>query len=455
MVLRARALFGSTSARFVGIFFLSQLLLTGGILTFVQISSETTLVAEQKALVGELRDGLMADYHNGGQSRLISQIKTRLQTMHAADTVILLASGNDIIAAGNLGAWPTVVPKSTEWQIINLYRIDSDRPEAMGVIATPLPGGAHLLTGHVIEGSLRLSQVNFEAMIGAFLFAVPIAMSLALFLSRLINKRVRSIAATADAFGSGDLSRRVQLDGSDDAFDTLGHSVNAMLERIEGLVSELRIVTDGLAHDLRSPITRIKSTLERAMIDTHDQVALTALDKVSVEAETLLSMLTTALQISRAEAGVGREGFVETDVSVLLDDLVEIYGPVAEDQGMILSSSAPVGLTTSLHRELLSQALGNLIENALKYAPGSRHIILGATQEDGRLILDVSDGGPGIPENRHADALRKFGRLDPARNIAGSGLGLSLVEAVAKLHGGQITLEDNFPGLRVVISIKP
>lgn len=455
MVLRARAFFGSTSARFVVIFFLSQLLLTGGILTFVQISSETTLVSEQKALVGELRDGLIADYQTGGQPRLISQIKTRLQTMHAADTVILLAHGDGRIAAGNLGAWPTVLPKSTQWQIITLYRIGSDRPEAMGVIATPLPGGARLLTGHVIEGSLRLAQVNFVAMIGAFLLAIPIAMLLALLLSRLINKRVRSIAATADAFGSGDLSRRVSLDGSDDAFDTLGHSVNAMLERIEGLVSELRIVTDGLAHDLRSPITRIKSTLERAMIDTQDQVALNALAKVSVEAETLLSMLTTALQISRAEAGVGREGFVETDVSVLLRDLVEIYGPVAEDQGMVLSSSAPAGLTISLHRELLSQAVGNLIENALKYAPGSRHIILGATQEDGRLNLDVSDGGPGIPENRHADALRKFGRLDPARNIAGSGLGLSLVEAVAKLHGGQITLEDNFPGLRVVISIKP
>lgn len=453
MNLRWLASFKSTTARFVALVFVAQLVLTGGILAFVQSSSQATLTQEQQALVGELRDDLVSDYKTGGERLLISQIETRLQTTHVSDSVILLVRAGGAIASGNLGAWPTVVPKSTPWQVITLYRKGNARPETMGVIATQLPGGAHLLTGHVIDGNLRLASVNEKAMLGAFLLAIPLAMLLSLAFGYIINQRVRTITATTQAVGSGDLSHRVALDGSGDSFDRLGQGVNAMLERIEQLVSELRVVTDGLAHDLRSPITRLTSTLERAMIDTRDATALAALEKVSVEAEILLSMLSTALQISRAEAGVGRDRFVETDVPAMLNDLVEIYGPVAEDKGMELSCDAPFGLKVLLHRELMSRALGNLIENALKYANGGRHIMVAAEKQGGALILSVADDGPGIPENRRAEALRKFGRLDPARHVAGSGLGLSLVEAVAKLHGGSLALEDNAPGLKIVLTV--
>jgi signal transduction histidine kinase len=444
----------STSARFVALIFLSQLVLTGSVLTFVQRSSQATLTQEQQALVSELRSNLVSDYKVGGEPLLISQIKARLQTVRPSDSVILLTRVNGTIASGNLGAWPTVVSKSTPWQVITLYRKGNPRPETMGVIATPLPGGSNLLTGHVIDGNLRLARVNKKAMIGAFLLAIPLAMLLSLAFGYIIKQRVLTITSTTRAVGSGDLSHRVALDGSGDSFDKLGQGVNAMLERIEALVSELRVVTDGLAHDLRSPITRLTSTLERAMIDTCDTTALAALEKVSVEAGTLLSMLSTALQISRAEAGVGRDRFVETDVSAMLNDLVEIYGPVAEDQDIVISSDAHAGLKVLLHRELISRALSNLIENALKYATGGHHIVMIADRAEDDLILSVADDGPGIPEARRAEALRKFGRLDPARHVSGSGLGLSLVEAVAKLHGGLVVLDDNMPGLRVVMTIK-
>ncbi len=446
-------LFRSTTARFIALLFLSQLLLTGGILAFVQRSSEATLVDEQKELVTELRDGLVAGYREGGEGQLVKLIDARLQAVQTEVAVILLARADGTIVTGNLGAWPTIVPKSTPWKMIDLYRTSVDHPEPMGVIATLLPDGRHLLTGHVIDGQAKLAQLNQEARIGALLLAVPLALLMALVLGRIINRRVSAIASTAEAVGQGDLSHRVILDGSGDAFDSLGHGVNAMLERIETLVSELRIVTDGLAHDLRSPITRLKSTLERAIIDTDDPVALSALEKVSTESETLLAMLSTALQISRAEAGIGRERFVETDVREMLQDLAEIYGPVAEDQGMVLSSKAPAGLKLMLHRELISQALGNLIENALKYAQGGTRITLSAETAPNGIAFCVADDGPGIPEERRAEAQKKFGRLDPARNIAGSGLGLSLVEAVAKLHGGTIVLEDNAPGLKITLTI--
>jgi len=169
---------------------------------------------------------------------------------------------------------------------------------------------------------------------------------------------------------------------------------------------------------------------------------------------TLLAMLSTALQISRAEVGIGRDRFIETDLSALLADLVEIYGPVAEDQGMILTCSAPKDLTLAVHRELLSQALGNLIENALKYAHGGGKISLTALAIPNGVLLSVADDGSGIPEELRNEARKKFGRLDPARSISGAGLGMALVEAIAKLHGGDITLEDNAPGLKVVMTIK-
>lgn len=453
MGLRWGALLRSTIARFILLLFLSQLALTGGVLYFVRQSSEATLLREQKELVVGIRDDLVAGYREGGERQLVELIGARLQAVETEVPVILLIRGDGTVLAGNLGAWPTVIPKPTTWKAVNLYRTSSQRPEPMGLIATSLPGGEFLLTGHVIDGSVRLKNLNREAMIGALLLTIPLALLLAVLLGRMINARVGRIAATAEAVGGGDLTHRVTLDGSGDSFDALGHGVNAMLDRIETLVGELRIVTDGLAHDLRSPITRLKSTLERAIIDTHDPVALGALEKVSVEAETLLAMLSTALQISRAEAGIGRDRFVETDVPAMLADLVELYGPVAEEQGMVLSCNTPGELTVSLHRELIGQALGNLIENAIKYAQGGRKIALAAIPARDGVTLSIADDGPGIPEARRSEALKKFGRLDPARTISGSGLGLSLAEAVARLHGGDMALEDNAPGLRVVLTI--
>lgn len=454
MHLHWRAITRSTTARFIALIFVSQLALTGGILFFVRQSSEATLLSEQKELIAELRDGLIAGYRQGGERQLIGQIAARLREVETHIPVILLTRRDGEILAGNLGAWPTVIPKSTKWQSVILYRTNSDHPEQMGVMTTTLPGGETLLTGHVIDGAARLNRLNREAMFGALLLAIPLALLLAVILARLIAARVRDIAGTAEAVRKGELSHRVKQYHSGDSFDRLGQGMNFMLDRIEMLVTELRIVTDGLAHDLRSPITRIKSVLERAMIDTNDPAALRALESVSAEAETLLAMLSTALQISRAEAGIGRERFTETDIESLLTDLVEVYGPVAEDKGMVISSNVSEKMILPLHRELVSQALGNLIENAVKYAHGGRRIVLSAAPIANGAALSVDDDGPGIPAERFAEARRKFGRLDPARGSSGSGLGLSLVESVARLHGGGIVLEDNAPGLKVVLTIQ-
>jgi signal transduction histidine kinase len=245
----------------------------------------------------------------------------------------------------------------------------------------------------------------------------------------------------------------VPVTGSGDAFDALGGAINTMLDRIQSLVSELRLTTDGLAHDLRSPVTRLKAALDRAMLETEDPVAVAALESVASESEALLDMLSTALLISRTQAGIGREQLHAIDVQAFLLDLSEVYGPLAEDQDFTIAVEAEPGLTLNLHRQLASQAIGNLIENALRYAEGGKQITLSAARKGETVELAVADDGPGIPPDRHAEALRRFGRLDPSRHSGGSGLGLSLVEAVARLHGGEVALEDNRPGLRVVLRL--
>ncbi len=444
----------STTTRFILLVFVLQLLATATILFFVHEASERALEGEQRALVTELHDDLVAGYTEGGQANLVKLIDARIAAVRSDVAVILLTSPKGEPIAGNIATWPTVISYRTKWRTLDLYRMTSDRPEHIGLITSVLPNGAHLLSGHVIDGDLLLARINQEAMIAAFGLAIPLTLLIALILARVINGRVRSISHTTEAVGSGDLTERVFLDGSGDAFDVLGTGVNIMLDRIENLIGELRIVTDGLAHDLRSPITRLKSVVEQACIDVKDPVAITALERVSTEAETLLSMLTTALEISRAEAGIGRERFVTVDVATLLSDVVEVYGPVVEEQGFTLTVDAPDKLEVSLHRELMSQSLANLIENALKYAEGGHRIVVSARQTEFGLMIAVADDGVGIAQDRYSDAIRRFGRLDPARHITGSGLGLSLVEAVARLHGGYTAMDDNLPGLRVTLTLK-
>jgi signal transduction histidine kinase len=441
----------SVTARFVIVAFLVQLTVTGAILLFVQQSSERALAAEQKALVAELRDDLVSAWRAGGDAGLRRLIDVRLEQAHASAPVILLATANEDPIRGNLGDWPTVIPAQTDWRTIELYRTGSDRAELMGVSSTILPNGERLLAGHVISASVRLARVNQEAITAALVIGVVLALLSALLIGRVLSNQIQGVVTTARDVGEGRLGRRVETDGSGDAFDALGQSVNAMLDRIEALVSQLRMMTDGLAHDLKSPVTRIKVALERAIVETEDETALAALERVSGEAETLLGMLSTALLISRAEAGIGRDRFVDTDLAALLEDLSEVYGPLAEDRGFEIAVEAEVGLHAPVHRELMGQAIGNLIENATKYAEGGHRITVRAAREGGGIALSVADDGPGIPAERRAEALRRFGRLDPARHVTGSGLGLSLVEAVARLHQGSFTLEDAGPGLRAVV----
>lgn len=254
----------------------------------------------------------------------------------------------------------------------------------------------------------------------------------------IIDRRVDRIVQTAAGVRAGDIGRRVPLDGSGDSFDQLGRAINGMLDRISGLLSELRLLTDSMAHDLRSPLTRLRARIDRAVLAQDADAMRGALDGVSREADQLLGMLATALEISRAEAGIGRDRFAPVDLANTLTDLAELYEPLVEDASRSLALVINERPVVEAHRELLGQAISNLIDNALKYGAGRLTLFL-STDAD-MVIIGLSDEGLGIPEARQEEALRRFGRLDAARSEGGAGLGLSLVSAVAQLHGGTLRL---------------
>lgn len=450
---RLRAFARSSMVRIAAVIFLAEVALAAGLLLFVEQTSRQAFLAEQQDEVARLRDDLIAADAQGGRTALVRLIDDRLVLAEARIAVILLTDRSGRPLAGNLNAWPTVLPARLRWREMELYRRGARRPELMGVSATVLPGGDRLLTGYVISFGRRLREIDREAMAATMALAVPVALVVAMLLGRMIAVRVGAIAQTASAVAAGRMDDRVPLSGSGDAFDALGGAINAMLDRIGTLIAELRMVTDGLAHDLRSPITRLVSVLERARLETRDGRALEALEKVSAEAETLLAMLSTALLISRAEAGIGRDRFQPVEAAAFLEDLAEVYGPLAEDKGFAIAVAAEGVGPVAMDRELLGQAIGNLVENAIRYARGGAHIRLAARRGAHGVELSVADDGPGIPAERREEALRRFGRLDPARSSDGSGLGLSLVTAVAAMHGGTFGLEDNAPGVRAVLTL--
>ncbi|MEA3035641.1 MAG: hypothetical protein QOH04_1406, partial [Sphingomonadales bacterium] len=228
---------------------------------------------------------------------------------------------------------------------------------------------------------------------------------------------------------------------------------NRMLDRIAALMEELRLLTDSLAHDLRSPVGRLRARVDAAL-GAKDEEREALLGGVVNEADALMRILTTVLEIGRSEAMTSRNQFAPLDPAGLVAELAEMYEPIGEDRGVALgtdSRGAPASFFG--HRQLLAQALTNLMDNALNYASAGGEIILFASAADGRLRLGVADRGPGIPPEAEAEARRRFGRLDTSRTTAGAGLGLALAEAVAHLHGGELRLEGNGPGLRAVLDL--
>ncbi len=315
-----------------------------------------------------------------------------------------------------------------------------------------MPDGGYLLIGQD-SGSLKDMQ---ELVARAFGVSAAATLILGLIgggiVSTSVLRRVESVARTSRAIIAGNLSQRVPMRGSDDEFDHLAASVNAMLDRIEDLMRSMRQVSNDIAHDLRTPLTRLRQRLELARRQDVPVLELRkALGDSTRQIDAILETFGALLRIAQIEAGQGVTVDAPVDISALLTSIAEDFTPAAEDRGQTIATNLEPGLEVSGDRPLLTQMVVNLLENALRHSPSGARISLSGVKDHLGVCIAVADNGPGIPEDERENVLRPFYRLETSRTTEGNGLGFGLVTAIVKRHGGTLTLDDNQPGLRVSV----
>lgn len=298
----------------------------------------------------------------------------------------------------------------------------------------------------------RARHVLALAMAGGLLVTVALGFVWGLAMANRLLARLDDVNRASREIMEGQFHLRIPLSGSGDEFDRLSENLNAMLDRIGELLTAVRQVSDNIAHDLRSPLTRLRSRLELALIEAPDPAAQRqAMEEAIAQAETIIATFNALLTIAQAEALAGRGDLGELDLTGLVRDAVELYEPLAEDKSLALRVELAPGVSVRGNRHLLSQAVANLLDNAVKYTPAGGQIRVSLTDAGQGYALTLADSGPGIPEEERENVLTRFYRLDASRNTPGSGLGLSLVAAVARLHGADLRFGGNDPGLSVTL----
>ncbi len=404
---------------------------------------------------GEAED-LARRFESANSAGLVDAIGERLHMRGRRPAYYLLQDTQGRVLAGNLPAIPPVPgltslepPRDALDTETDPGEVDEHSILGYGVA---LPGGLFLLAG---EDSYSIVEAE-EALFRAFGLASAVTLLLALAggaaLSTDFLRRIGVIARTSRAIIDGDLQARIPLRGTADEFDQLAASLNEMLDRIHLLMESVRQISNDIAHDLRTPLGRLRQKLESIPGTDMGGSSGAALDEAIAEADAILDTFSALLRIAQIEAGARRSGFRDLDLSAVFRLVADTYAVVAEDGGHDLFAEIADGIRILGDRDLLVQMLANLIENALRHTPAGTRVHLSLALRDGMPAGAVADRGPGIPEGERGRVFRRFYRLDKSRSTSGNGLGLALVAAVAELHRIALTLEDNGPGLRVTLS---
>lgn len=457
----SRSMLQSTAFRltmsYMALFGLSVLVL----LLFIYMTTAQSISHQTEDTISAEIDALYQHYDTEGLRGLIDSIAERTSSPNLSGGLYLLTDNQLRPIAGNLAFWPTEIPDAQGWldfSLSNGSSISEDATIGRGRTFI-LSGNYHLLVGRDMRALEGFQALMLEAMGWAFAATALLGIGGGFVLTRQVLTRLENINRAAERIMGGDISHRVALTGSKDEFDRLAETLNAMLDQIEQLMAGIRTVTNNIAHDLRSPLTRMRSQLERAISSPASEDDLRDIcAQVIGEADNLLATFNALLSIAEAEAGSTLTDIAPVDLRALIEDVVDLYGPVAEDMGLTLHTAQPANLPAPLwvggNRELLFQALSNILDNAIKYTPNGGDVAVWLrANETGSVHLIVADSGPGIVPSDRGRVLERFVRLDTSRTTPGNGLGLSLVAAICRLHRASLLLgsvdespiQDNLP----------
>jgi signal transduction histidine kinase len=393
----------------------------------------------------------------GGLPDLVLSIQARMAEDIDDDGIYVLTDALNRRLAGNLQGWPRRVTSFGTFYDLDVTRAGVST--VAEVYAYEVPGGLRLLVGRDVKGRVQIKRLLPGMLLSSALLVAGLAVVGALVMRSLFRRMVSDVSQTAAAIARGELGRRVRRSGRGDEFDAMAEAINNMLERIARLMDGVRQVSNSIAHDLRTPIARARARLEDAASHAAGEAELrAAVERAVADLDGVTSVFQALMRIAEVEAGSRRSAFADMDLSLLLADLAELYSALAEEKGLALLLTVPDSLEIFGDRDLIQQAVANLLDNAIKFSPAGGTIRLAAESAERQVLISVSDEGIGIPEEDRGRVVERFFRGESARNTPGSGLGLALVQAVATLHDGALTLEDAKPGVRAVLrlaAVKP
>ena len=425
------------------------------LLSFIYFSTADFIERQTEATINAEITGLAEQYVQRGLTGLIEIIRARSATERGDTMLYLITDARLEPLAGNLSHWPSAAQIRPGWISFPVRRRDPHADETDAALASVfvLPGGYRMLVGRDLHDAQAFRARITRTLAYAGLLTLGLGVLGGFLNTRNMLRRVEAVNRTSERIIHGDLSQRVPLTGSGDEFDQLAGNLNAMLSQIERLMMGMRQVTDNVAHDLRTPLARLRARLEVTLLERPDAARYAeALRETIAEADHLLGTFNALLSIAEAEAGSRREAMAVVDLAEIARSVGELYEPVADDKGLSLAVESDRAMPVHGDRHLLSQAIANLLDNALKYTPAGS-VALSAHRDGETARVEVRDTGPGVPPERREAVFDRFVRLEGSRSTPGNGLGLSLVRAVAKLHGGEVWLEDNNPGLRAVFTL--
>jgi len=433
------------TAAYVGLFIVSVGILAG--LVYFSATSELERTIHMRIVVES--DALHAEYTRGGTDQLLQAIMERQRSRLIGGLDYALYDGNAKRLFGNLPA-----ARCAKGWVTFSGPPDGDEPagemEKLGVLITPLPNGHCLLVGDDIGKIRKFGSLILDSFGWVLLVTVILAVAGGIFLSSRVLRRIETINRTAEAIIEGDISRRIPRRGTPDDLDRLAATLNRMLDRMTGLMESLRHISNDVAHDLRTPLGRLRHSLEEASrtASSPDEYR-SAIDRAVAEVDGILDTFGAILRIAQIESGSRRSGFQRLLLSELVADVCETYAPSMEDAGKTLRTEIQPDLWIHGDRELLVQSLANLLENAIAHTPAGAVVTVSLSHPPEGIELDVADNGIGVSEVERKHIFKRFYRVERSRSAAGNGLGLSIVAAVAELHAAKLSADDNHPGLKI------